>query len=117
MDERGQAADAASLEASPSGAMDTVATPQPDVSEVRLSRREREVALLIAQGLANRQIGMVLAIKERTVEDHVGRLLRKLHLTNRAQVILWTIATGLVVAPSPTSPGLTPTVGGESPPR
>ena len=70
--------------------------------------------MLIAQGLANRQIGVVLAIKERTVEDHVGRLLRKLHLTNRAQVILWAIATGLVVAPSLTSPDATPTVDDES---
>jgi DNA-binding NarL/FixJ family response regulator len=66
--------------------------------DIQLSRREREVALLIAQGLANRQIGAILAIKERTVEDHVSRLLRKLGLANRAQVILWSIRSGLVAA-------------------
>lgn len=70
------------------------------VTPVQLSRREREVALLIAQGLPNRQIGAALAIKERTVEDHVSRLLRKLRLANRAQVILWAIASGLVAAPA-----------------
>lgn len=69
------------------------------ITPAQLSRREREVALLIAQGLPNRQIGVALAIKERTVEDHVSRLLRKLHLANRAQVILWAIATGLVATP------------------
>ena len=73
-----------------------------EMSPVQLSRREREVALLIAQGLPNRQIGAALAIKERTVEDHVSRLLRKLRLANRAQVILWAIASGLVTAPAPT---------------
>jgi DNA-binding NarL/FixJ family response regulator len=66
---------------------------------VRLSRREREVALLIARGMPNRQIGAQLAIKERTVEDHVSRLLKKLKLANRAQVILWAIASGLVGTP------------------
>ena len=71
-----------------------------EVTPAQLSRREREVALLIAQGLPNRQIGAALAIKERTVEDHVSRLLRKLRLANRAQVILWAIASGLVSAPA-----------------
>jgi non-specific serine/threonine protein kinase len=71
------------------------------ITPAQLSRREREVALLIAQGLPNRQIGAALAIKERTVEDHVSRLLRKLQLTNRAQVILWAIANGLATMPAP----------------
>lgn len=77
-----------------------LAQPPVEAAPAQLSRREREVALLIAQGLPNRQIGALLAIKERTVEDHVSRLLRKLHLTNRAQVILWAIASGLVAAPA-----------------
>jgi DNA-binding NarL/FixJ family response regulator len=77
------------------------AQPTAEITPAQLSRREREVALLIAQGLPNRQIGAALAIKERTVEDHVSRLLRKLHLSNRAQVILWAIASGLVSAPTP----------------
>lgn len=82
--------------------------------DIQLSRREREVALLIAQGLANRQIGAILAIKERTVEDHVSRLLRKLGLANRSQVILWSIATGLVAAPAVAPLGALPTGGAAS---
>lgn len=82
-----------------------------EVTPAQLSRREREVALLIAQGLPNRQIGAALAIKERTVEDHVSRLLRKLRLANRAQVILWAIASGLVAAPAPGQESLMREVG------
>jgi DNA-binding NarL/FixJ family response regulator len=76
---------------------------------VPLSRREREGALLIAAGLPNRQIAARLEIRERTVEDHVSRLLKKLKVTSRAQVMLWAITTGLVglpgSAPVNASPG------------
>jgi DNA-binding NarL/FixJ family response regulator len=80
------------------GDASAIQTTQP----VRLSRREREVALLIAEGLPNRQIALRLAIKERTVEDHVSRLLKKLKLASRAQVMLWAIMSGL--APSVVGP-------------
>jgi DNA-binding NarL/FixJ family response regulator len=66
---------------------------------VPLSRREREVALLIAEGLPNRQIAARLEIRERTVEGHVGRLLKKLKVASRAQVMLWAITTGLIDLP------------------
>lgn len=75
---------------------------------VRLSRREREVALLIAQGLPNRQIAARLTIKERTVEDHVSRLLKKLKLASRAQVMLWALTTGLVGTVAAALPGELP---------
>jgi DNA-binding NarL/FixJ family response regulator len=109
MGEREQALSGTSLEIRSPEATGIVASPQADAPGVQLSRRERQVAVLLAQGLTNRQIGVALAIKERTVEDHVGRLLRKLHLTNRAQAILWTIANGLVVAPALTASGTMPT--------
>ncbi len=51
-----------------------------------LSRRELEVAELIAQGLTNRHIAQQLFIAERTVDTHVGHILTKLHCTTRAQV-------------------------------
>lgn len=79
---------------------------------MRLSRREREVALLIAEGLPNRQIAARLAIKERTVEDHVSRLLKKLKLASRAQVMLWAIMSGLVGGPGATPAGEVPRVVG-----
>ncbi len=50
-----------------------------------LSRRELEVAELIAEGLTNRHIAQRLFIAERTVDTHVGHILTKLHCTTRAQ--------------------------------
>jgi non-specific serine/threonine protein kinase len=58
-----------------------------------LTRREREVAGLVAQGLTNRQIGGRLFIAERTVDTHVGHILAKLGCGSRAQVAVM-VATG-----------------------
>ena len=60
-----------------------------------LTAREREVALLVADGLANRVIAERLAVSERTVETHVRNVLTKLGLANRTQVAAWTLRTGL----------------------
>jgi non-specific serine/threonine protein kinase len=51
-----------------------------------LTRREKEVAALVAQGLTNRQIAKELVVSERTVEKHASNILRKLNLTSREQV-------------------------------
>ena len=61
----------------------------PKESPPDLSRREWEVALLIAQGLTNRRIAGELAISQRTVTTHVGHILNKLGATSRAQVAAW----------------------------
>ena len=55
----------------------------------RLSRREVEVAELIAQGLSNRAAAERLHLSERTVEGHVLHILNKLGLSNRTQVATW----------------------------
>ncbi|MDL2079926.1 LuxR C-terminal-related transcriptional regulator [Streptomyces sp. GXMU-J15] len=54
-----------------------------------LTRREREVAGLVAAGLSNKEIAARLLITRRTVESHVGRTLAKLGLTSRSQLTAW----------------------------
>jgi DNA-binding CsgD family transcriptional regulator len=52
----------------------------------RLTGREKEVAVLVARGLTNRQIAAELAISEHTAATHVHRILKKLGLRSRAQI-------------------------------
>jgi pimeloyl-ACP methyl ester carboxylesterase/DNA-binding CsgD family transcriptional regulator len=54
-----------------------------------LSKRETEVAVLLADGLTNHQIAQRLFLSDRTVEWHVEQILSKLDCTNRAQVASW----------------------------
>ena len=58
-------------------------------SAPELSRRELEVAELIARGLSNKEISETLVISPRTAEGHVARLLDKLGFTSRARVAAW----------------------------
>jgi DNA-binding NarL/FixJ family response regulator len=60
-----------------------------------LTRREREVALLIAEGKSNREISDALVITERTVEGHVSNILSKLGFRSRTQVSIWVTESGL----------------------
>jgi DNA-binding NarL/FixJ family response regulator len=60
-----------------------------------LTRREREVALLIAQGCTNRTIAETLILGERTVEDYVANILAKLNFSSRSQIAAWVIESGL----------------------
>ncbi|MGX1908786.1 ATP-binding protein [Streptomyces phaeochromogenes] len=57
-----------------------------------LTRREREVAELVAEGLANQQIADRLVIARRTAEGHVERILGKLGFSNRSQIAAWVAA-------------------------
>ncbi|MFI6011753.1 ATP-binding protein [Streptomyces sp. NPDC051243] len=59
---------------------------------VHLTRRESEVAELVAQGLANQQIADRLVIARRTAEGHVERILGKLGFSNRSQIAAWVAA-------------------------
>src|SRR4029077_19168173 len=56
-----------------------------------LTRREQEVAALLARGLTNRQIANELTITERTAETHVCKILNKLKLSRRAQLTAWAV--------------------------
>jgi predicted ATPase/DNA-binding SARP family transcriptional activator/DNA-binding CsgD family transcriptional regulator len=61
-------------------------TPPPLLS---LSRREQEIALLVAQGLTNRRISEQLGIAQRTADTHVSRILHKLGLSSRTDLAVW----------------------------
>ncbi|MGW5518822.1 protein kinase domain-containing protein [Nocardia africana] len=54
-----------------------------------LTRREREVAALVAEGLTNRAIAARLSISRRTAEGHVEHILTKLGFSSRAQIASW----------------------------
>jgi len=54
-----------------------------------LTRREREIAALLAEGLSNKEIAARLVISQRTAETHVDHILGKLGMTSRAQVAGW----------------------------
>jgi DNA-binding NarL/FixJ family response regulator len=60
-----------------------------------LSPREVEVLTLVAQGLTYKEAGAKLFVAERTVKYHMGEIVRRLHLRNRAQVIEYARRSGL----------------------
>ena len=60
-----------------------------DIAE--LSEREKETAILLADGLSFREIGKQLYISERTVETHKNNALKKLGLRNTMQLVAWTV--------------------------
>ena len=53
-----------------------------------LSKREAEVAMLICQGLSNKQIAEQLFVSEKTIKTHVSNILSKLDIKDRMQLIL-----------------------------
>ena len=66
-----------------------------------LTKRERDVASLVAQGKANRVIGRELGISERTVEGYVAAALAKLGFTSRSQLAAWAVEKGVTRPPTP----------------
>jgi DNA-binding CsgD family transcriptional regulator/tetratricopeptide (TPR) repeat protein len=61
-----------------------------------LTEREREVAVLIAQGKTNREIAETLVVSLRTVETHVSTILSKLGVPSRSRIAVWAVEVGLV---------------------
>ena len=60
-----------------------------------LTRREREVLHLVAQGLTNKQIAGVLGVSRSTVKTHVEHIIGKLGVSDRTQAAVWAVRAGV----------------------
>lgn len=68
---------------------------RPSSSLSELTARETEVLKLVAKGLTNAEIATTLGIGEATVKTHVARLLMKLEVRDRVQVVIFAYESGL----------------------
>lgn len=68
------------------------AQPEPAGELVKLTKREREVSAMVAQGLTNKAIAEALVVSQRTAQGHVENILTKLGFTSRTQIAAWFVA-------------------------
>lgn len=64
--------------------------------EEKLTVRQLEILEMVAKGVTYKEVGDALGLAERTVKYHMGRIIERLHLENRAQVIAYASRIGLV---------------------
>jgi DNA-binding NarL/FixJ family response regulator len=62
----------------------------------RLTEREREVLVEVARGRSNAEVAQQLTVTEATVKTHVGRILDKLELRDRVQIVVFAYEVGIV---------------------
>ena len=68
---------------------DADGAPPSGASVTALTRREREIGLLVASGLSNRDIATRLFISKRTVDAHVEHIFAKLEISSRVKLTMW----------------------------
>nr|WP_235835511.1 MULTISPECIES: response regulator transcription factor [Arthrobacter] len=78
-----------------------VSAPARDPLLEELTPRETEILEAIASGLSNAEIAHKFFLSEATVKTHVRRILTKLHLRDRVQVVVYAYETGLVIPSNP----------------
>lgn len=79
----------------PKAAREVLATRSERKDEPDLSKREREVLELVAQGLPNKRIAFELSISEKTVKTHMTSIFERLGVSDRYQAALWAKQHGL----------------------
>jgi DNA-binding NarL/FixJ family response regulator len=79
--------------------------PPPTPIAIALTRREREIAKLIAKGFSNKQIARTLDIQLSTVKNHVHRILEKLDVSSRGEAAAHLRDHGQLQPPEPVLPG------------
>jgi DNA-binding NarL/FixJ family response regulator len=67
-----------------------------------LTKREREILALVAEGLSNREIADKLVLSPETVKSHVAAILEKLNVSDRTQAAIYAVRNGLVESSTPT---------------
>jgi DNA-binding NarL/FixJ family response regulator len=67
-----------------------------EANENKLTPREHDVLALLVQGASNREIAQQLFLSDKTVKQHVTKILRKLGVRSRSQAIIHAVRSGLV---------------------
>ncbi len=65
-----------------------------------LTKREREILSLVAEGMSNREIADKLVLSPETVKSHVAAILEKLNVSDRTQAAIYAVRNGLVETPA-----------------